>query len=141
VRFVTNPVSRIEYHMQTSPNMTLDWTHGGLAEGLRDYNAARFFEAHEAWESVWLTARQQEKLFLQSLIQTTVAMHHFSRGNLLGASRLLTAALRKLGSYPPEFAKIDVSLLRDDILACLELLGSIPPPTQLTPPRIHLLSL
>jgi uncharacterized protein len=144
--------------------MTLDWTHAALAEGLNDYNAARYFEAHEAWESVWLTAPQPEKLFLQALIQTTVAMHHFTRGNLLGATRLLTAALRKLGPYPPDFARIDTALLRDDIGACLCILtgaapgdlevvilsaaknpricdGGNPSLANLTPPRIHLLSL
>jgi uncharacterized protein len=100
--------------------MTLDWTHGPLAEGLRDYNAARFFEAHEAWESVWLTAPQPEKRFLQALIQTTVALHHFTRNNRLGATRLLTAALGKLEPYPPDFASIDVALLRNDLRASLD---------------------
>jgi hypothetical protein len=117
------------------------WTHGPLAEGLRDYNDARFFEAHEAWESVWLTAPQPEKLFLQALIQTTVALHHFSRNNRLGATRLLAAALRKLEPYPPDFANIDVALLRNDISACLDSLTANPPPANLTAPRIHPLSL
>ena len=121
--------------------MTLDWTNGPLAEGLRDYNAARYFEAHEAWESVWLTAPQPEKLFLQALIQTTVAMHHSTRGNHLGATRLLTAALHKLAPYPPTFANIEVNLLRDDIHACLEVLAAHPQPATLTPPRIQPLSL
>lgn len=121
--------------------MTLDWTQGALAEGLRLYNAADFFHAHEAWESVWLPAPQPEKLFLQALIQTTVALHHFSRNNLLGATRLFTAALRKLEPYPPDFANIDVALLRDDIRACLDFLATEPAPTTLTPPHIRLVSL
>jgi uncharacterized protein len=149
--------------------MTLDWTHGHLAEGLRLYNAADFFHAHEAWESVWLIAPQPEKLFLQALIQTTVALHHFSRNNLLGATRLLTAALRKLEPYADDFANIDVALLRDDIRAALQLLtgttgiviltlsnaqgknpricaasdtsaASAVPPIVLTPPRIAIIA-
>jgi hypothetical protein len=99
--------------------MTFDWTQGPLAEGLRDYNAANFFAAHEAWESVWLHAPQPEKLFLQALIQVTVAHHHLQRDNTVGATRLLTAALRKLEPYPPDFGQIAVPLLRDDIRANL----------------------
>jgi predicted metal-dependent hydrolase len=117
--------------------MTIDWTHGALFEGLRLYNAANYFEAHESWESVWLTAPQPEKLFLQALIQTTVALHHFSRNNLLGATRLLTAALRKLEPYPPNFANIDVAHLREDIRDRLAILLAEQPITELSPPRIH----
>jgi predicted metal-dependent hydrolase len=119
--------------------MTFDWTQGPLAEGLRLYNAGDYFTAHEAWESVWLTAPQPEKLFLQALIQVTVAFHHLSRNNPLGATRLLTAALRKLKPLPPNFANLDVALLRDDIRAHLHTLAS-PLPTDTThlhPPRIH----
>jgi hypothetical protein len=121
--------------------MTFDWTQGPLAEGLRDYNAARYFEAHEAWESVWLHAAQPDKTFLQVLIQTTVALHHFSRNNLLGASRLLTAALRKLEPYPPAFANLNVAQLRNDIRDCLDALTATLPATKLHSPRIHPLSL
>ncbi len=116
--------------------MTFDWTHGPLAKGLRDYNASLFFEAHEAWESIWLTTPQPEKLFLQALIQVTVAFHHLSRNNTLGASRLLTAALRKLEPYPPSFANINVTLLRDDIRDRLQTLATHPT-DPITPPRIH----
>ena len=124
--------------------MTFDWTRGRLAEGLRLYRAGDFFATHEAWESVWLHAPQPEKLFLQALIQTTVALHHFHRNNLLGATRLLTAALRKLDSYPPAFGNIDVALLCNDIRACLQTLSaatsesvSAPSILHLSPPRIQ----
>ena len=134
--------------------MTFDWTHGPLADGLRDYNTARYFAAHEAWESVWLTAPQPEKTFLQGLIQVTVAMHHLTRANPLGATRLLTAALRKLEPHAPHFCGIAVTPLCDDIRACLAILADtsdvviltlsdakgknprIFPPAQLAPPRI-----
>jgi predicted metal-dependent hydrolase len=117
--------------------MTFDWTQGPLAQGLRHYNAREFFAAHEAWESVWLTTPQPEKTFLQGLIQVTVAFHHLQRSNPLGATRLLTAALHKLEPYPPNFATLNVPLLRDDIRDRLQTLATAPPATQLPPPRIH----
>ena len=121
--------------------MTFDWTHGPLAEGLRDYNSSRFFAAHEAWESVWLRAPQPEKLFLQALIQVTVAFHPLQPNNPVGATRLLTAALRKLEPYPSDFGNLSVPLLRDDIRTSLQFLTADPSTAQLTQPRIHPLSL
>ena len=121
--------------------MTLNWAAGHLAEGLRLYNAADFFHAHEAWESVWLHAPQPEKLFLQALIQVTVAHHHLQRHNAVGATRLLTAALRKLEPYPPDFGHIAVPLLRNDIRDNLHSLTAEAVATHLSAPRIQPLAI
>lgn len=100
--------------------MKFDWTSGALAEGLRLYDAAEFFAAHEAWESVWLRAQEPQKTFLQGLIQVTAAFHHLQRENRLGASRLLRAALGRLERYPEEFGGISVDLVCNDIRAWLQ---------------------
>jgi predicted metal-dependent hydrolase len=102
--------------------MKFDWTQGVLAEGLRLYEAGEFFAAHEAWESVWLSAQEPEKTFLQGLIQVTAAFHHLQRENRLGTSRLLRAALGRLEPYPVDFAGISVDLLCDDIRVWLQAL-------------------
>ena len=102
--------------------MKFDWTRGALAEGLRLYDAAEFFAAHEAWESVWLRAQEPEKTFLQGLIQVTAAFHHLQRENRLGTSRLLRAALGRLEQYPQGFGGISVDLLCDDIRVWLHAL-------------------
>ena len=102
--------------------MLFDWTTGGLAEGLRCYREQRFFDAHEHWEGVWLSAPQPEKLFLQALIQITVAFHHRQRGNKIGAQRLLKAALKKLDQFPPEYGGLHVEEIRASVRAWLEAL-------------------
>jgi uncharacterized protein len=109
--------------------MKFDWTQGALAEGLRLYDAAEFFAAHEAWESVWLRAQEPEKTFLQGIIQVTAAFHHLQRENRLGTSRLLRAALGRLERYPADFGGISVNLLCDDIRTWLQMLeaGSTAP--------------
>jgi uncharacterized protein len=117
--------------------MKVDWTEGALAEGLRLYNAGEFFNAHEEWESVWLTASEPEKTFLQGLIQVTAAFHHLQRDNRLGAALLLQAALRRLGRYPPGFGGISVNVLCDDIGEQLRLLERGEIPSLLAPPRIR----
>src|SRR5258708_11372761 len=91
--------------------MTFDWTQGSLGEGLWRNEAGEFFAAHEAWESRWLESQEPEKTFLQGLIQVTAAFHHLQRKNPLGTTRLLQAALRRLGPYPAYFVGIAVTFL------------------------------
>jgi hypothetical protein len=117
--------------------MTLDWTEGALAEGLRLYDAGEFFTAHEAWESVWLKAPEPEKTFLQGVIQVTAAFHHLQRNNPLGAVLLLQAALRRLDRHPPGFGGISVTLLCEDVRECLGKLESGAGAAQLVSPRIR----
>lgn len=95
--------------------MPLDWEQGALAEGLRCYRDREFFEAHEHWESVWLRATEQEKTFLQALIQITAAFHHFERKNYAGAASLLRGSLRKLDLYPAAFGQLDVDAIRQSV--------------------------
>lgn len=89
----------------------LDWTCGGLAQGLRCYRAGEFFAAHEHWEAVWLELQGPEKTLLQALIQVAAAFHHFQRGNQLGTRSLLQAALRRLDPHSSSFAGISVTPL------------------------------
>lgn len=106
-----------------------DWTQGALADGLRLYDAGDFFAAHEAWETVWLSAQEPEKMFLQALIQVTAAFHHLRRDNPQGTILLLRAALGRLERYPASFGGISVTLLSDDICAWLQALeGGAPTP-------------
>ena len=68
--------------------------------GVALFNAGKFFEAHEAWEELWLAESQPEKTFLQGLIQLAAAWHHHSRGNSRGAKSLLAAGIAKLERFP-----------------------------------------
>jgi predicted metal-dependent hydrolase len=117
--------------------MKFDWTEGALAEGLRLYHAGEFFNAHEAWESVWLRAPEPEKTFLQGLIQVTAAFHHLQRNNRLGTVLLLQAALRRLERYPAGFGGIAVTALCEDVGGCLRRLDAGEPASQLVPPRMR----
>lgn len=84
-----------------------------LAEGVRLFNAQRFWHAHEAWERIWLAAEGSDKTFLQGLIQLAAAYHHVQRGTFRGGVRLFDAALSKLAPYPVHFLGID----RDEVVA------------------------
>ena len=103
---------------------SFDWTTGPLAEGLHCYRTQQFFEAHEHWESVWLTLREPEKSFLQSLVQISAAFHHLRRGNRVGAISLLTRALRRLDHSPALFCAINVAEIRTQARTWLTALES-----------------
>ena len=76
-------------------------------EGLDRFNARRFWDAHESWETLWLQSTSEVKQFLQGLIQVAAAYHHIQRGTLRGVPRLVDAGLRRLAMFPPGFNGVD----------------------------------
>jgi uncharacterized protein len=87
---------------------------------------------------VWLEFSGERKKFLQGLIQLTVALHHLTNENRVGASRLLAAASEKLTLESPERELIDVDALLEAVKRLRERLQrEIGPLPGWTPPRIH----
>ena len=84
-----------------------------FARGIELFNTRYFFEAHEAWEEIWLHTAPPEKTFLQGLIQVTAAFHHHSRENLRGTKSLLRAGLLKLEDFPPHHRGLNIEKLRE----------------------------
>ncbi|HEX5410843.1 MAG TPA: DUF309 domain-containing protein [Terriglobia bacterium] len=80
-------------------------------EGIRLFNAQRYFEAHEALEAVWLRATGDRKSFLHGLIQVAAALHHYTRGNRAGFRSLLEKGCTKLDQFGAEFESIDLAAL------------------------------
>jgi predicted metal-dependent hydrolase len=80
--------------------------------GIAHFNAGRFFEAHEAWEEIWLGETEPEKTFLQGIIQIAAAFHHYSRGNHRGMKSLLAAGITKLERFPDSHRGIALEALR-----------------------------
>jgi uncharacterized protein len=77
-----------------------------IARGVALFNSHDFWHAHEAWETIWLTADGDEKRFLQGLIQLAAAYHHVKRGTLRGAIRLFDAAAAKLAGFPEGYLDV-----------------------------------
>lgn len=78
-----------------------------FTEGVRRFNALRFWDAHESWEELWLEAESELDQFLQGLIQLAAAYHHVQRGTLPGGVRLFDAALRRLAEFPIVHCGVD----------------------------------
>src|ERR1700681_750900 len=87
----------------------------GYLRGLRDFNQEAFFEAHEALEDAWRIAPEEERKFLQALVQLAVAFHHFNNGNMAGAGSVMKRAGQNLAAYPNQVRGVDLSSLRRSI--------------------------
>ncbi len=83
--------------------------------GIRLFNQARFWEAHEAWEAVWLRHPEDGRFFIQGLIQLAAAYHQLRRRIYRGFLIHLGRAQERLVLFPDLFLGIDVADLRNEI--------------------------
>lgn len=86
-------------------------------EGLSTYEAGDHYEAHERWEELWNEEEDEdERLFLQALIQMTSAVHKLLHDvEPKGALRLLDRALQKTAHLGSVHRGIDLGGLRAEI--------------------------
>ncbi len=77
---------------------------GNIERACEDFNAGRFYEAHEWLEEVWQMERGPARDCYKGLIQVAAAFVHLSRGKYAGAERLLRTALGYLRPYRAEGA-------------------------------------
>jgi predicted metal-dependent hydrolase len=84
----------------------------GFWKGVEQFNAEKFFEAHETWEEIWLKATEPDKTFLQGITQVTAAFHHYAQGNREGAESLLQKGLWKLEKFSANYRGVQLENLR-----------------------------
>ena len=70
-------------------------------EGVALFNGVRYWHAHEAWETLWRAAPEDERDFYQGLIQVAAGLLHLQRRNLRGARTKLAEGLARLERYQP----------------------------------------
>ena len=105
--------------------------------GVEEFNAEKFFEAHETWEAIWLNAPEPDKTFLQGITQVTAAFHHLSRGNSEGAESLLRKGLQKLENFPAAYRGVRLEALRVELRAWAAALASQSETGALKEPRVE----
>jgi predicted metal-dependent hydrolase len=100
--------------------------------GMRLHNEGSHYEAHEAWEELWIEENDDAyRLFLQGLIQVTSAFHKvFFQKQPLSAGRLLARGLEKLAPYPDDYLGVGLGSFRSGAKVCAELLASGGTPTR-----------
>src|SRR6266704_2929478 len=77
--------------------------------GIVLFNRGDFFEAHEAWETLWMETFSPEKQFYQGLIQAAVGLCHFCNGNLRGALKLYRTSHGYMEGLPTPFQDLDLT--------------------------------
>ncbi len=87
-------------------------------EGIRLFNERQFWEAHEAWEEIWLERDGLESEFLQGLIQSSAALLKYSRHEFPPAQRLYTTAMGRLSLCPDVYMDLDVRAFQRAMEAC-----------------------
>lgn len=113
-----------------------------LEDGIGQFNAQRYFEAHETWEQAWLQSSGEEKVLLQGLIQAAAAYVKWQRKEPRGAFRLSSTAIEKLYSLEEtEHCGVEVAALIDALVKLREragaaVAGSTTPADAFEPPKL-----
>lgn len=69
-------------------------------KGIELFNQEEFYDCHDTIEEIWLQESSDQQPFLQGLIQSAVAFHHYQHGKLGAARSMLNLAIEKLIGYP-----------------------------------------
>ncbi|MGH2381311.1 MAG: DUF309 domain-containing protein [Candidatus Limnocylindria bacterium] len=75
------------------------------------FNGVRYWHAHEAWETLWRAAPDEDRDFYQGLIQMAAGLLHLQRRNMRGARNKLREGREKLSAYQPAHHGIFVNEL------------------------------
>ena len=75
--------------------------HELLHRGVALFNGLRYWHAHEAWETLWRAAAEEERDFYQGLIMVAAGLLHLQRRNARGARNKLGEGLARLEKYEP----------------------------------------
>ncbi len=89
-----------------------------LAEAIEMFNQQDFFACHDVLEEIWSETLSEERVFLQGLIHATVALFHYTEGNLGGARKMHDSAVGYLSPYQPSCLNIEVTQFLQNFDAC-----------------------
>ena len=105
-------------------------------EAVALFNGVRYWYAHEAWETLWRAAPEEDRDFYQGLIQLAAGLLHLQRRNMRGARNKLREGRDKLRRYEPAYHGIFVNELLGEATRLLDDLdnGHLP---YLIPPVIR----
>ncbi|HET6380326.1 MAG TPA: DUF309 domain-containing protein [candidate division Zixibacteria bacterium] len=107
----TDPEAPGELPPGRTPPLPADEVDRLFREGVALFNGVRYWHAHEAWETLWRAAPEEERSFYQGLIQVAAGLLHLERRNLRGARNKLREGVDKLRPYMPTHRGIFVNEL------------------------------
>ena len=101
--------------------------HPQALEGIKLFNAGKFFDAHEELEAAWRAEKDEVRNLYQGILQVAVCYLHITRGNYNGAVKVYGRSVKWLKELPDVCRGIRVGKLRSDaevVARELEALGA-----------------
>lgn len=86
-----------------------------VRRGIDLINKGLYFEAHEVLEEFWRQDTSAYRQLYQALIQVSVCLYHFQRGNTRGAIKLAQRAIAILQTYAQEILPLNLERLVEDL--------------------------
>ncbi|MEP7041037.1 MAG: DUF309 domain-containing protein [Chloroflexota bacterium] len=110
---VSKPLAKREPQLERGKTPPLDPKEADdlLRRGVALFNGLRYWHAHEAWETLWRAADDEDRDFYQGLIQVAAGLLHLQRRNARGARNKLAEGLAKLKKYEPAYRDLVLSEL------------------------------
>jgi uncharacterized protein len=81
------------------------------------FNEGDYYTCHDLLEDMWMT--DKGNLFFKGLLQMSVAIYHYSYGNVKGARLMMQAAHDYLQAYRPNHWGLDLEKVYPFIEECL----------------------
>jgi len=94
--------------------------HPKAIEGLRLFNAGKYFEVHEELEAAWNDEHGRIRELYQGILQAGVTYLHITRGNYAGAIKVYGRSMKWLGQWPETCRGVEVGKLRNDLTTAIE---------------------
>ena len=94
-------------------------------KGIDSFNDKSFYDAHESWELLWTEYALKDALFVQGLIQLSVAFFHITNLNLIGSKNLFNKCLPKLKKFPSNHRDLNLSDIIDSAEESLKMVSNI----------------
>lgn len=89
--------------------------HSKAIEGLRLFNAGKYFEAHEELEIAWKDEKGKVRELYQGILEAAVTYLHVTRHNYHGAVKVYGRSMRWLKDWPDDCRGVNVAQLRIDM--------------------------
>ena len=80
------------------------------------FNNKKWYEAHDAFEDLWINLDGDERQIIQGILQVSVSQFHLNKGNFNGATILLGEGLGRIKTRKKNTLGIDL----ESFCECLE---------------------
>lgn len=84
------------------------------------FNEGDYYTCHDLLEDIWMS--DKNNFFLKGLLQMSVALYHYSYGNVKGARSMMKTSYNYIQSYRPFYWGLDLEKVNRYIEICLNII-------------------